>query len=113
MRRGFHIGRPVEGAAPGCTPMLDRLRDHACGREVVGDQLGSGVADLRELPEQRFGDSAVILLPRAPQQRPISGVTNKRVFEAVARLRRQAFLMKELALDKLLQSIVQGRFVQG
>ena len=78
---GFHMGRAVAGVLARPLPVDHRLLGTARRRVVLGDQLWLRRDGLRELRLQRLGNTLVVLLAGAPQQRLICHVLDERMLE--------------------------------
>ena len=96
----FLIGRALDRPFAGPLPVHRRRSRQAGLGIVVRDQLRAGLDRIGEVALEQFGDLAVILQARAPEQRLVGGVLDQRMLEDVARTRRPAALIEQFGLDQ-------------
>src|SRR5437763_15767071 len=93
------IGGAVDRAIAGALAIDARLRRKIGLAEMVGEQLGLGLSQGREMLEC-VADPRMELLAAAAQEALVCGVPHQRMLEAVARLGRPALWKHEFSLDE-------------
>ena len=98
---------PADRPPPGEVPIGQCLLGQFGLREMVGEQLGVDVADVREPVRQGPGDLLVVLAAPALEERLIRRVADQRVFERVAGVGQHAMLEQEFGAHQFGQSLAQ------
>ena len=104
---------PPDRPPPGEMPVGQRVLGQFGLREMVGEQLGVDVPDVREPLRQGAGDLFVVLAAPALEERLIRRVTDQRVFERIAGVGQHAVLEQEFGAHQFGQSLAEFGFGYG
>ena len=103
----FGIRRVLRGTLPSLVPVRQGLSLEARFRVVPGQQFGLGDRSLGELRRQHLGNTLVILLSRALEERLIRRLLDQGMLEQIGGLRQCAALVEHLSLHELHQAAPQ------
>ena len=103
----LNIACTLGRALAGCLPVLDRRRDQARLREVIGQHLGLRRNPVGKPLLQRLGDARMKFLALAPQQGGVCGILNKRMLEFVRLVGRVNLAVDQLGGSQLQQSFLE------
>ena len=103
---GFRVGRTGAGLQAGGQQVGHGLVDLVGLDQVMGQQLGPAMRDLR-VGFQDLGDAAVQALPAGPQHGGVGGVLDQRVLEGVDRVGRQPSAVQQPVFGQPRQRGVQ------
>src|SRR5665213_3644505 len=101
---------PGRGALPGSRPERDRLGGGAALCQVMRQQFGFLLLQLRKAFAQDRGDLPMQYLALTLQHRLIGGVSNERMLEQVFAVRRQAVTFDQARPGQIQQSLSEFGF---
>src|SRR5262245_42999421 len=111
MPHGLVMGGALDGPLTRPLPIGNGLRARARLGVVVCDELGLCLGSLRELGLQYPGNTLMVLLSGASQQRLIGRFLDQGMLEEICRLRWEAPLVQELRLHQLVEPAVRAPLV--
>ena len=88
--------RPLSGLAPKASGLINQT---GFG-EVTRQKFRLVLSDLRELVFEGFSDASMQSAPRLTQKRTVGRILNKRMFEQIGRVRRNALSEQQTGFDQ-------------
>src|SRR6266699_1440378 len=99
----FEMGQALGGMLAGFEPLIDRALGIAGSRQMMRQEFGLALDDIREIPFQYCRYPSVQLLSPSAQEHVVGGVLHQRMLEKVGGMWRGTAAKQQSCISELIQ----------